>query len=151
MFFNEPPGPEITCGVTVNVENAGGGITSSTEATASATAGAVAAATATFTADSGGLMVRWTPDPNLASAAMASGTVRCVNAETGAEVVNQALSGASTFIEAEAGVALSCSVTTVISINGADQAPTTTSSTTVIPEEGQAGLPIWLLYQATQG
>lgn len=149
--FQRPAGTEITCGVTVNVENGGGAITSSTETTASATAGAVAAATATFTADSGGLMVRWTPDPNLASAAMASGTVRCVNAETGAEVVNQALSGASTFIEAEAGVALSCSVTTVISINGADQAPTTTSSTTVIPEEGQAGLPIWLLYQATQG
>ena len=47
----------------------------------------------------------WTPDPNLASANIVSGTVRCVN-ETGAEVVNQALSGASTFVEAEAGVRL---------------------------------------------
>ena len=96
-------------------------------------------------------MVHWTPDSNLASADMATGTVLCVNAETGAEVINQALSGASTFIEAEAGAALSCSVTTVISINGSDQAPTTTSSTTVTPEEALTpGLPIWLLYQATQ-
>ena len=151
-IFQQPVGTEVTCGVTVNVLNGGGDITSSTETTASATAGAVTAATASVTADSGGIIVRWTPDPNLASADMASGTVRCVNAETDAEVVNQALSGASTFVEAEAGVALSCSVTTVISINGVGQTPTTTSSTTVTPEEELAsGLPIWLLYQATQG
>jgi C4-dicarboxylate transporter len=82
---------------------------------------------------------------------MATATVVCVNAETGAEVVDQALNGASTFIEAEAGVALSCSVTTVILINGSGQAPTTTASTTVTPEEAiTSGLPIWLLYQATQ-
>ena len=133
--LQQPEGTEVTCRVTVNVLNGGGDITSSTETTASATAGAVAAATASFSADSGGIRVLWTPDPNLASANMASGTVRCVNAETGAEVVNQALSGASTFVEAEAGVALSCSVTTVISINGVGQTPTTTSSTTVTPEE----------------
>tara|TARA_B100000683_G_C12365084_1_gene504731 strand:- start:197 stop:832 length:636 start_codon:yes stop_codon:yes gene_type:complete len=150
--LQQPEGTEVTCRVTVTVLNGGGDITSSTETTASATAGAVAAATASFSADSGGIRVLWTPDPNLASANMASGTVRCVNAETGAEVVNQALSGASTFVEAEAGVALSCSVTTVISINGVGQTPTTTSSATVIPEEELAsGLPIWLLYQATQG
>ena len=149
--LQQPAGTEVTCGVTVNVLNGGGEITSSTETTASATVGAVTAATASFTADSGGIQVRWTPDPNLASADMASGTVTCVNAETGAEVVNQALSGASTFVEAEAGVALSCSVTTVISINGEGQPPTTTSSATVTPdEELTSGLPIWLLYQVTQ-
>ena len=150
-IFQQPAGTEVTCGVTVSVENGGGAITSSTQATDSTTALAVGAATATFSADSGGIIVGWTPDSNLASADMATGTVVCVNAETGAEVVDQALDGASTFIEAEAGVALSCSVTTVISINGVDQAPTSTSSVTVTPEEEiTSGLPIWLLYQATQ-
>lgn len=150
-IFQQPAGTEVTCGVTVSVENGDGAITSSTQATDSTTALAVGAATATFSADSGGIIVGWTPDSNLASADMATGTVVCVNAETGAEVVDQALDGASTFIEAEAGVALSCSVTTVISINGVDQASTSTSSTTVTPEEEiTSGLPIWLLYQATQ-
>lgn len=150
-IFQQPAGTEITCGITVQVENGGGETTSSTVATASATAAAIGATTVTFTADSEGIVVTWTPDSNLASADMATGAVLCVNAETGAEVINQALSGASTFIEAEAGVALSCSVTTVISINGSDQAPNTTSSTTVTPEEALTpGLPIWLLYQATQ-
>ncbi len=149
-IFQRPDGTEITCGVTVNVLHVGDDVTSSTETTASATAGAVEAATATFTADSGGIRLSWTPDPNLPSADMASGVVICVNPETGAEVVNQALSGALTFIDAE--ITLSCSVTTVISINGVDQAPTTTASTTVTPEEELAsGLPVWLLYQATQG
>jgi hypothetical protein len=147
-------GTTFSCSVTVAVTVT---VTSGTEtytsdsATASATATAVSAATATFTPDSGGITVGWTPDPNLASADMATATVVCVNAETDAEVVDQALNGASTFIEAEAGVALSCSVTTVILINGSGQAPTTTASTTVTPEEAiTSGLPIWLLYQATQ-
>lgn len=144
-------GTAFTCEVTVSVTS-GGETYTSDSATASATATAVSAATATFTSDSGGITVGWTPDPNLASADMATGTVVCLNPATGAEVVNQALSGASTFVEAEAGVALSCSVTTVISINEVDQAPTTTSSTTVTPEEEiPPGLPIWMLYQATQG
>lgn len=144
-------GTVFSCSVTASVES-GGTTYTSEPATASATATAIGAATATFRADAGGIAVSWIPDPNLASIDMASGTVVCMNSATGLQVVSQALTGPSAFIEAEVGITLDCYVSTVISINGVPQAATSTTSVSVTPEEEvSSGLPIWLLYQATQG
>ena len=55
------------------------------------------------------------------------------------------------FFVATPGVALSCSATYTITINGVAQSSATTAVVSVTPdEETQTGIPIWLLYQAKQ-
>ena len=89
---------------------------------------------------------------NLADNSMATATLRCTNAATGSVVVNnEAISYGGGFVEATPGVALSCTVNTTVRVNGAVRATDTSSSVVVTPEEATGGgLPIWLLYIATQ-
>ena len=123
----------------------------STETTASVVTAAIPNPTASITADQGGISVNWS-FANLADNSMATATLRCTNAATGSVVVdNEPLSYGGGFVEAAPGVALSCTVNTTVRVNNVVRATDTSSSVTVTPEEETgAGLPIWLLYIATQ-
>jgi len=53
-------------------------------------------------------------------------------------------------IEAEDGEALDCSVSTLLSVNGGTATAIGDPATETITPDMASGLPIWLLYQATQ-
>ena len=81
---------------------------------------------------------------------MATATLRCTNAATGSVVVNNvAISYGGGFVEATQAW-LSCTVNTTVRVNGAVRATDTSSSVVDFEEATGGGLPIWLLYIATQ-
>ncbi len=148
--FEAEPAQAIACAVTVvatsnNVEYR------STVTTASATTQSLQSPTVSITPDAEGISVTWTIS-NIAQSSMATGSLRCTDSETGAVVIdNEAVAYGGGFVAAPAGVALNCALTTTVEINGSEFSTNTTSDVAVTPEETlSSGLPVWLLYVATQ-
>jgi len=143
--FEANPGAIVNCTVTGTV----GALTASDVATVTATA--VDDTVVTVSADAGGVSVRWTVDPDLANSSMATVSVSCTQGSETVYSDNDA-SGSSYFVETEdTSAAVTCTVDTTLSVNGG--APTDVNSVTqsATPEESLSqGLPVWLLYIATQ-
>lgn len=148
--FQAIPNRPLQCGVAVVVD-VEGTLYLSIETSASAVSGSIPEPTVSIIGDQGGVSVSWSV-ANIADPSMATATLQCTNASTGDIVINnESLSYGGGFVAADAGEVLSCSVSTTVRVNGVVRASNTSSSVAVTPEEeGQSGLPIWLLYIATQ-
>ena len=151
--YNRPaePGVNVACTVTASLERGGDpGLALTAQDSASARAGSPVATTVTMAPDSGGVSVRWAVDPNLVTGVNTSFTLLCT--QGGVRLVdNQPVSGAAYFVEADQSAPVQCSVTTQISGAGISTINQSAVSASATAEEEQAsGLPVWLLYIATQ-
>ena len=139
----------VACTVTVAVPRSG--TTAITAASnKSAIAGAPVQTEVSVTPDSGGVMVRWTLDPNLVAGVTTAVTLNCT--QEGTTLIAGGVSGSTTFLETDSTAAVECSVGTVVNVPGGSQIDLgATEIASATPEESfNTGLPIWLLYQATQ-
>ena len=147
------PGTTINCSVTATTDRAGDpALTLTAVAAGSATAGTPIAMSLTVTPDAGGVTVRWIVDPNLVSGATSSVTLKCTQGGAGNVLVEQAFTQQSSyFVEADQSAPVQCSVTAALSGSGVTtiNQPAVSASATA-DEESVGGLPIWLLYIATQ-
>jgi len=160
--FKVDGGVAVACNVTVAADRySPPGDTSGTKVdtisatgSGSATASVPAATAFAVTADAGGVTVRWTVDSNLIDSTMATVTLNC--SQGAAQLVtNQTFTGSgSTFVTADTSGAVSCTAVTSITVPGGTTYENSSSpnSGSATPEEEAAssGLPIWLLYMATQ-
>ena len=150
------PGYFVDCSVTPQVQ-INGVTTTGTAVTvenAQVQAG-VAATVATFSPDAGGLSVAYTTDPAIADADMFTVLLSCkADGQAIPELTNVDLTaiGNPAFVDADPDVPLSCTVSTSLTVNGVLSTATMIADVlgTVTAEPGQTGLPIWLLFQATQ-
>ena len=143
--FEANPGAIVNCTVTGTV----GDLTATDVATVTATA--VDDTAVTVTAEAGGVSVRWTVDPDLANRSMATVSVSCTQ---GSETIysDSDASGSSYFVETEeTSTAVTCTVDTTLSVNGGASNSVNSVTRSATPEESLSqGLPVWLLYIATQ-
>jgi hypothetical protein len=107
--------------------------------------------TVAFTSDIDGVVVTWSIDGDIADDDMLVVSLTCTDTSSGAVVVESVELDESPYtVEAGGSESLDCSVSTTLSVNGAAATAVGDPSTeTVIPDTA-TGLPIWLLYQATQ-
>ena len=143
--FEANPGAIVNCAVTGTV----GDLTTTDVATVTATA--VDDTVVTVTAEAGGVSVRWTVDPDLANRSMAMVSVSCTQGG-GSIYTNADASGSSYFVKTEdTTAAVTCTVDTTFSVNGGASTSVNSVTQSATPEESLAqGLPVWLLYIATQ-
>ena len=144
------PEAEVSCTITGSVEDAAGDTLVETD-TAAVTALAVTETTVAFTSDIDGVVVTWSTDGDIADDNMLVVSLTCTDTSSGAVVVESVELDQSPYtVEADGSESLDCSVSTTLSVNGAAATAVGGPSTeTVIPDMA-SGLPIWLLYQATQ-
>jgi hypothetical protein len=142
--FEANPGAIVNCTVTGTL----GDLTASDVATATATA--VDDTSVTVTAEAGGVSVRWTV-ADFANSSMATVSVSCTQ---GSETIytNADASGSSYLVETEdISAAVTCTVDTAFSVNGGASTSVNSVTRSATPEESLSqGLPVWLLYIATQ-
>jgi len=144
------PEAEVSCTVTGSIDDGTGGTLTETD-TATVTAAAVSETTVSFASDIDQVSVTWSSDAAIADTDMLVVTLTCTNTITGATVVdNVELDESPYVIEAEDGEALDCSVSTSLSVNGGTATAIGDPATETITPDMASGLPIWLLYQATQ-
>ena len=119
-----------------------------------ATASVPAATTFSVVTDGGGVSVRWTVDPNLIDSTMATVTLNCSQGSTKLVTDQRFIGSGGTFVTADTSGAVSCNAVTSITVPGGttyeNSSSPNTGSATPLPEEEVSGLPIWLLYVATQ-
>lgn len=148
------PGTTVECAVTASVvrDNNDAALTLTASGSALADALNPSATALTVTAAPGGVRASWVADPGLVSGVSAEVTLSCT--QGGTSLVNQVVNGSSYFVEADQSAPVQCSVTTKIfgeGITTIDQSPVSDSNTPEPEEEVEAvGLPIWLIYIATQ-
>ena len=142
--FEANPGAIVNCTVTGTLSD----LTASDVATVTATA--VDDTAVTVTAEAGGVSVRWTV-ADFANSSMATVSVSCTQ---GSETIytNADASGSSYFVETEdISAAVTCTVDTAFSVNGGASTSVNSVTRSATPEESLSqGLPVWLLYIATQ-
>ena len=144
------PEAEVVCSVTGSIDDGDGGTLTETDF-ASVTAATVSETTVSFTSDVGEVSVIWSADATIADADMLVVTLTCTNSSTGAHVVDNVVLDESPYVvEAEGGEALACEVTTSLSVNGGTSSVVGDPLTETVTPDMASGLPIWLLYQATQ-
>jgi len=144
------PEAEVSCTVTGSIDDGTGGALTETD-TATVTAVAVSETSVSFAADIDQVTVTWSTDATIADADMLVVTLTCTHTVTGATVVdNVELDESPYVVEAEDGEALDCSVSTSLSVNGGTATAIGDPATATVTPDMASGLPIWLLYQATQ-
>ena len=144
------PEADVVCTVTGSIDDGAGGTLNETD-TATVTASVVSETTVSFASDIDQVSVTWSTDATIADEDMLVVTLTCTNAGSGATVVdNVELDQSPYVVEAEDGEALDCSVTTSLSVNGGAAATVGDPATETVSPDMASGLPIWLLYQATQ-
>ncbi|MDA9711638.1 InlB B-repeat-containing protein, partial [Luminiphilus sp.] len=147
------PGTEVTCSasVTAQYKTATAVSADSSPVSVTATASTAAAPLITVTPDLGGVMISWVNDPDLASAVSQSSSLTCIQ---GDEILldDFVLEADITryFLETETETPVECTVTSTISGTGISDVVVTSSAEQATPDPSSLGLPIWLLYQATQ-
>ena len=147
------PGRILTCEVTVTVE-AGDESFTATSTPITKAAGSVAQTNITLSPDSGGFRIQVNRDSNLIDPSMVPVVVTCTQGDE--IIVNQTtIMGAGLSVETESLEPVSCTATASLVIDGVStdlSDPVFTDGLdSVTPEEAlPLGLPIWLLYQATQ-
>jgi hypothetical protein len=119
-------------------------------------AGDVAATNIVLTADAGGFSVAYTVDANIVDTDMLSVLLSCTAAgQAVANLTDVDLTAGNNpdFLEADPEQELVCTATTILTVDGVEAEPAVqpaTTQATVTPDAPVSGLPIWLLYQATQ-
>ena len=144
------PEAEVSCTITGYVDDAAGDTLVETD-TAAVTALAGTETTVAFASDIDGIIVTWSLDEDIADDDMLVVSLTCTDTSSGAVVVESVELDESPYTVEAGGIeSLDCSVSTTLSVNGAAATAVGDPSTeTVIPDTA-TGLPIWLLYQATQ-
>lgn len=144
------PGREVSCTITGSVDDGGSATLVETD-TAVVTALAVSETTVAFESDLGGVVITWSSEPDIADDGMLTVTLTCTDSTSGATVVDALeLTASPHVVDVEGGETLTCSVSTMLSINGADAAPVGEPITETVTADMASGFPIWLLYKATQ-
>ena len=144
------PEAEVACIVTGSIDDGAGGTMMETDS-ATVTAAAVSETTVSFASDIDQVSVTWSSDAAIADTDMLVVTLTCTNTITGAIVVdNVELDESPYVVQAEDGEALECSVSTSLSVNDGTATAVGDPATETITPDRASGLPIWLLYQATQ-
>ena len=147
--FQAVAGTQVSCSVVATVTTEDGVEYVSDPVVATGVAQVITAPTVSFQADAGGVSVSYTVDDSLLDSSMVTLVTTCSEAASNNVIINAVtLDSNPQFFEATPGVALSCSATYTITVNGVAQSSATTAAVSVTPDdEMQSGLPIWLLYQ----
>ena len=150
--FQATAGTQVSCSVVASVTTEDGGEFVSDPVVATAVAQIITPPVVSFQADAGGVSVSYVVDGSLLDSSMVSLGLTCSEVATNNVVINAVtLDSNPQFFEATPGVALSCSVTSTITINGITQSTSTADPVSVTPDDDmQTGMPVWLLYQITQ-
>ena len=125
----------------------------SKSSTASVVAGSIAPTTVSVSAEGDRFAVAWSTDSSIINPSMLTVVLTCSDKETGELLVdNVTLTQSPYVVSATTGQAVECTVSTLVSTNGAEPVlvgePVTRSFT--VEEEVIEGLPIWLLYEASK-
>lgn len=149
------PGTFVECSVTptttIDAQSVDGASRS-----AQAEAGAVAPTAITLSADAGGFSVAYTLDANIADPDMLGVLLSCTadgQAVPSLTDIDLVAGSNPAFFEADPEQELACIATTTLSVDGVAADPAVQPAVTeasVTPDAPVTGLPIWLLYQATQ-
>ena len=111
----------------------------------------VLASALSVTPDAGGVAVQWLIEPGIAGSGSATYTLNCNQGSTQL-VTNQTLTASGTLVvEADSSDAVDCVLVTSVTSGGqtyTDSANPKTASAE--PDAVSSGLPVWLLYIATQ-
>jgi hypothetical protein len=144
------PESRLACTVTGSVSDGAGGVLTATDS-AAVTAGAVADTAVSFDAGVDDVSVVWRVDANIVNPSMLTVALRCTDSGSGAVVVNVADLQSSPYVfSIEETDSYECSVTTVLSVNGGPAATVGAAATETVTASAAEGLPIWLLYRASQ-
>jgi len=144
------PESVVRCTVTGSVSDGDGGTVTASD-TETVIVKAVAETSVSFAAGVDEISVVWSTDTDIADEGMLVVTLTCTNTITGVTVVdNVELDESPYLVEAEDGEALDCSVSTSLLVNGGAATAVGDPATATVTPDMASGLPIWLLYQATQ-
>jgi len=144
------PEAEVSCTVTGSVDDGIGGTLVAAD-TAVVTALAVSATAVAFTTDIDQIVVTWIADANIVDDDMLVVTLTCSDASSGNVVVDSVELDESPYtVETDGSDSLDCTVSTTLSVNGSAATTVGDPLTERVTPDSASGLPIWLLYQATQ-
>lgn len=144
------PDSEITCTVKVSVPTNGDPF-SATSSAQSAAVLPVGSTSLLLTADPGGFTVTITKDPDLASSDLVGVRLTCTQeGQAIAGASDQVVTSSRVAFETESESPVSCSATSTLTLNDSEIETIWPNGTSVSPEEPSTGLPVWLLYIATQ-
>ena len=144
------PETEVSCTVTGSVADGAEGTLTATD-TATVSTSAVAETLVSIDSDMGGFSVIWSTDPNILEEDMLAVNLTCTNARTGDVVVDAVELNESPYVMATEGDDdLACTVTTTLTVNGGAAIVVGDPLTETVEATAGAGLPIWLLYKASQ-
>ena len=146
-------GTEVTCSATVTAqyESATARTAESSPTSVTAMAAAVSAPTVTVTPDLGGVLISWSTDPDLASAVSQALSLTCTQGDQtllDAEVMSA--DATDYFLEAEDDAPVECTITSTMTAGTDIEVVESSSAEQATPEPSSSGLPVWLMYQATQ-
>lgn len=144
------PRANIECVVIASASGLNGETTNKSSSPASVAAGTVSSTSIMLIPESGGFVVRIDKDSTLVDDSLVIVTLVCTQGST--EVINAVVAGPGIFVDAEYGESVSCSASSTLTLDNSNVRVVFASGSSVLPgeEEEPAGLPIWLLYQATQ-
>ena len=111
----------------------------------------VLASALSVTPDAGGVAVQWLIEPGIAGSGSATYTLNCNQGSTQL-VINQSLTASgSQVVEADSSEAVECVLVTSVTSGGQTYTDSTNPKTaSAEPDAVSSGLPVWLLYIATQ-
>ena len=146
------PGSELTCEVSVTID-VGEATDTATSEPMTMTAGSVAQTTITLSPEPGGFLIQVDTDSNLIDPSILTVFVTCTQGNEA--IVEQVIAGARLSVETDSVAPVSCTASAALNVGGATvelSDPVFSGDlNSVTPEEAlPQGLPIWLLYQATQ-
>lgn len=142
--FEAVPGSVVSCTVTGTL-----GTLVDTD-TAAATATSVTPTAVSVTSDVGGVRVNWATDPQIANTDMLTVALTCTQ-DAATLYTDSDVSGSTYFIQTEDDAnPVSCTVVSTLRVNDGAPTPINSVTTGATPESISSGLPIWLLYIATQ-
>lgn len=146
------PGSELTCEVSVTIV-VGEATDTATSDPMTMAAGSVAQTTITLSPEPGGFLIEVDADSNLIDPSILTVFVTCTQGNE--TIVEQAIAGARLSVETDSVAPVSCTASAALNVGGAtvelSDPVFSDDLNSVTPEEAlPQGLPIWLLYQATQ-
>ena len=143
------PEAEVSCTVTGSVQDTAGDTLVETD-TAAVTALVVTETTVAFTSDIDEIVVTWSTDEDIADEGMLLVSLTCADSSGAVVVDGVELDESPYAFESDGGESLECTISTTVSINGATATAVGDPTITIVTPDMASGLPIWLLYQATQ-
>ena len=106
--------------------------------------------TVAFTSDIDEIVVTWSTDEDIADEGMLLVSLTCADSSGAVVVDGVELDESPYAFESDGGESLECTISTTVSIIGATATAVGNPTITTVTPDLASGLPIWLLYQATQ-